>query len=74
MNIQVSHYAASKEQRFENRSFEIKEGATVRDILSVLHLGVEDIGIVVVNGESGTYGRRLQEGDRITLIPPLAGG
>ncbi len=74
MKIWISLYASLKEQRFENKIMEIKDGATVRDILPVLHLEIEDVAVVVVNGKSGTYKQLLQEGDRVTLIPPLAGG
>jgi len=74
MRIQVSLYATLKENRLVDAVMEINEGATLRTLLHLLNLQVEDVAIVIVNGKSSTYKQTLHEGDRVTLIPPLAGG
>ncbi len=53
---------------------EMPDGATVRDVLARLQIGDELAAAVIVGGEASDIGRTLTEGDRLTLMPPLAGG
>jgi len=74
MRVRVSLYATLKEKRFENREMDLPAGARVRDLMALLDLQPDDVGVLVVNGHPGSFRDRLAEGDRVTLIPPLAGG
>jgi sulfur carrier protein ThiS len=74
MRIQVSLYSTQKEKRLTDAFMEMHEKGTIRDLLPLLDIGIEDVAIIIVNGKSSTYKQMLKEGDRITLIPPLAGG
>jgi len=53
---------------------ELPEGATVDHLIR--HLGIPDdmAQVIIVNNENADFGRRLQDGDQVILIPPLAGG
>ena len=54
---------------------EINENSTIRDLLRLLDVKIEDAAIVIVNGKSSTYKQMvLEEGAGSALIPPLAEG
>lgn len=55
-------------------TIEVPSGSTVRDVIR--HLGMsEDVACVpVVNGMRATADRALQDGETLSLFPPLAGG
>lgn len=74
MKIRVILQATLKENRFSDEVLEIGERADILELVRVLDIPAEDVGIVVVNGKSATYKQVLREGDRVSLIPSLAGG
>lgn len=74
MRVLVSLYSALRIDRFAEAEVELSEGAAVNDLLDKLQIQIQDVGIVVVNGRSGTFQQKLQADDRITLIPPIGGG
>jgi molybdopterin converting factor small subunit len=55
-------------------TLEVKDGATVRDILN--HLGVppELPNILLVNGRQAPDTTELKAGETLSVFPPLAGG
>ena len=74
MKVLVNYYAPEQQQRRMDETVEIDGGATIAELLHLLGLGPQDAGIVVVNSKSATYTQPLCDGDRVTLIPALAGG
>jgi sulfur carrier protein ThiS len=60
----------------ENATFlyEMPDGATVQDVLDRLHLPEDLASATIVGGEAAATTRLLAEGDRLTVVPPLAGG
>jgi len=75
MKIQLTLYGLTVRKRLEDGAFvEVDEDASVHDLLRLFGFREEEIGLVVVNGKSGDYRQILGEGDRVTLIAPLAGG
>jgi sulfur carrier protein ThiS len=75
VKIRLSLYGLPVGNRLDDGMvMEAHEGASVRDLLRLFDLKEEEIGLVVVNGKSVTLGQPLMEGDRVTLIAPLAGG
>lgn len=55
-------------------SYEMSEGATVGDLIRKLHISSELASVIAVSDEAADETRALKEGDRVTLIPPIAGG
>jgi molybdopterin converting factor small subunit len=53
---------------------EVPEGATVGDVVRRLAIPADLPLLCLVNGEDAGIRRRLSSGDRVDLIPPLAGG
>lgn len=79
MQLTIQYYAILREQA--GRSQEIIESlaATASDLYAELHgrhgftLGREQLK-VAVNGEFADWSRKLQGGDAVVFIPPVAGG
>ena len=53
---------------------EVAEHSVVRDLVSALGLPDDLILAASVNGEASEPDRPLNEGDRVSLFPPVAGG
>ncbi len=55
---------------------EVQEGLTVAGLFEQLHVPKELAQLVLVNGVNieGDYSRTLQEGDTVSVFPPVAGG
>jgi len=53
---------------------EAPEGATVRDILTLLQVPQDKPTILLVNGRSRSFDQGLQPGDKMVFFPPLEGG
>lgn len=54
--------------------FEMADGSTAWDLIRKLHIP-EELAAVITVGDEATDGTRvLTEGDRVTIIPPIAGG
>lgn len=56
------------------RTLTVPSGAAVRDVLEVLGLPVEHVGLVLVNGQKGRLSTCLAGDDVITFYPVVAGG
>jgi len=79
MWVNVSLYGGL-ERRFKKKRFnkvvrmELPNAVTVKDLLKKLRLSSKVAKIVIVNGTHGDYNDILEEGDRIDIFPPVAGG
>jgi len=61
----------------ENRYFfsmDIEEGATCADLLTVLHIPQNLPKVILVNGMVKDEKVLLQEGDEVSILPPIEGG
>ena len=76
MKVRVRHFASLKQ---ENNSQDpmavgLDPGATVGDLLSVIGIEQDQVGILIVSGKPATFGQKLKEDDLVTLIPHIGGG
>jgi len=57
---------------------EVSADATVNEVLAPLHMPLEQVSLVVVNGEillpAERASRHLSNGDVLAIWPPVAGG
>ena len=74
IKVTVHLFSMLRQGRFSVSDIDLEEGATVTDLLDRLDLDTSHVEVVMVNAKSGTFIQRLNEGDRITLIPPIGGG
>lgn len=73
MFIEVRLFATLRKGRFKKQKFEY-ETCTPQDILSHLKILHEDVAILLVNGRDGTFDQVLNDGDTVSIFPPVGGG
>jgi molybdopterin converting factor small subunit len=77
MNIRVelqaylADYAPGDGGRF---AYEMPVGATVADLIRRLGVPEELASVITIGDEAIDASQALKEGDRVTVIPPVAGG
>jgi len=54
--------------------YDLPEGASVQDLVVKLGMPAELASVIIVGSTNADPSHALNEGDRVTLIPPLAGG
>ncbi|MEO8458532.1 MAG: MoaD/ThiS family protein [Chloroflexota bacterium] len=67
----ADQYAPGDDAKF---SLEVPDGATVSDILRKLGVPMEQAAVLTLGDEAVQGEQQLKEGDRVTVIPPVAGG
>ncbi len=72
MEIEVRRYGAGG--RPVAQQVELPAGSRIVDLLARLELSEDDVGFLLVNRGDGSFERILHDGDRVTIIPPIAGG
>lgn len=53
---------------------EIPEGTDVAALIETLNISPNEIAILLVNGRNSKPDHILQEGDTVSLFPPIGGG
>jgi len=62
------------ERHLDGNRWDVEEGATVGQVLEMLNLpGTQDL-ILLVNGLHANKERVLNEGDVLSVFPPIGGG
>jgi sulfur carrier protein ThiS len=74
MQVTVELFSYFRKSAFKGGPLNLDAGATVADLLTQLDIKRPEVGVIVINGEAGTAKRRLQAGDKVTLIPIIGGG
>ena len=54
--------------------YELPEGSTVTDLTMRLGVPVKLTNMIIVSDEARSASHVLADGDRVTLVPPMAGG
>lgn len=67
----LARYSPTGNNVFEH---DLPEGASVTALADSLGIPDELASVVVVGDENVGPSHKLQDGDRVTLIPPLSGG
>jgi len=79
MKIELNLYASLAEYlpdkaRGNPNAIELSVGTTIKQLIEQLHIPLESPRIIFLNGVHAPLEARLQDGDRVGLFPPLAGG
>jgi sulfur carrier protein ThiS len=69
--VNLKKYAPAADSSFE---IELESGATVKSVLAVLKIPVDEKAILLVNGRNADESSPLKEKDTITLYSPISGG
>ena len=79
MKIEVALYATLSQYLppgAQNRKavIEVRDGATVREVMTQLRIPQELPNILLVNGRQASEDAALKDGEALSIFPPLAGG
>lgn len=74
MKVHVQLFSGLQLHRFKEESIILEEAAAVSDLLSKLNINEEEVGMLLINRQSGTFSSILKESDHITMISPMYGG
>ena len=80
MKIRVRYFASIREVlRIDEEEIEIKDGATVMDLISELKqrhefLSMKEQLLIAVDGSFAQPSTVIKPGDEVALFPPVSGG
>lgn len=74
MGVRIKLFATLRTGRFSEKTYEIKPGTTISNIIEELGLPPEQVSIIFVNGRHAKPDTILREGDDVALFPPVGGG
>ncbi len=79
MKVQIALYATLSHYLppgAQNRKavIEVKDGATIREVMTQVGIPSELPNILLVNGRQAPEGTVLKDGETLSIFPPLAGG
>lgn len=80
MNIRIRYFASIREiLRIDEEEIEIKDGATVMDLISELKqrhefLSTKNQLLIAVNGSFAQPSTVIKPGEEVALFPPVSGG
>jgi sulfur-carrier protein len=74
MLITVKLFASFRLGRFEEKVLEVQPGVSIRQIVTSLGIPETGTGILLLNGRHGHLEDAVQEGDTVSLFPPVGGG
>ncbi len=74
MKISVRLQSILSKGHFDSADIFAPRGYTTGQLIDLLGIGRDRVGIIVVNRADATFEQALAEGDNLTLYPPLGGG
>jgi sulfur carrier protein len=74
MDIEIRLFESLKRHQPQGGKIRLAAGSRVSDLLDALGISTDDVGILMVNRADGRFDQFLQNGDVVTLIPPIGGG
>jgi molybdopterin converting factor small subunit len=79
MKIELNLFASYRDYLPEGRrgnsaEFEMEQGATIKDLLDAVNLEEEKPKMIFRNSKHAKPQTPLEDGDRIAIFPPVAGG
>jgi len=70
----LGQYAPEKTGGHSSRLLEVAEGTTITGLIKGLKLPVDKVKMIFLNGLHATGDEVLNDGDRVGVFPPVAGG
>lgn len=74
MELQIKLFATLREGRGKIVTKEFSSPTTPKQVLEALNIDEEDVAILLVNGVDGNLDQELQDGDMLSIFPPVGGG
>jgi len=74
MMVRVKLFATLREGRDKDRVYELMDGARVIDVVNMLNIRLDDVKILLLNGQDADFDVQLKDGDVLSIFPPVGGG
>jgi sulfur carrier protein len=74
MTIQVQVKLFLHLRKNRSQTVELTEGSKARDLVPLLGIRLEDVGVLSINDRQAALDQQLRSGDIISIIPPIGGG
>ncbi|OPZ37917.1 MAG: ThiS family protein [Spirochaetes bacterium ADurb.BinA120] len=74
INVTVKLFATLREGRFDIRSMELADGATVADVVSLLGIAEEEVALIMADHRHREMDYALADRMTLALFPPVGGG
>lgn len=74
MEIEIRLFASFRNGRWKSKRMLISDDSQICNILDLLNIKNEEIGMILVNGSYKLADYKLNDGDILALFPPVAGG
>jgi molybdopterin converting factor small subunit len=74
MRVHVRLFATLREGRFIKRWIELREGDSVGDVLRLLDISEEEVGILLCGGRHAVPSTPLETESVVSVFPALGGG
>lgn len=74
MEIEIRLFASFRKGRWKSKRLSVNEDVKVLDLLHLLNIKQDEVGMVLVNGSYQTALYKLNDGDILAIFPPVAGG
>jgi sulfur-carrier protein len=74
MPVNVKLFATLREGRGKGFEMDLDVNTTPGIIIDHLDIRREDVAILLINGKDGNFDQKLQDGDTVSIFPPVGGG
>lgn len=74
MQVMVKLFADLREGRFEVKNSEVADQSRVTDVVQSLNIPADQVRVCLVNGRDAGTDYVIQNGDTLSLFPPVGGG
>jgi len=73
MQVKVKLFASLRDGRFKEEMTDVQDNSKVIDIIEKYNIPAETVAVSFVNGRSTENDYPLQNGDTVSLFPPVGG-
>lgn len=74
MEVTVKLFATLRNGRFKTEARCLAPGTTVRQVVQELKIPLEELSLILLNGQAALPEQELNDGDMLSLFPPVGGG
>jgi molybdopterin converting factor small subunit len=74
MEIEVRLFANLRESHIPEGKINLEDRTTVGELLEKIELSPSKAAVVLINGRHARPEQHLNDGDKVAIFPPIAGG
>lgn len=72
MEVEIRLFASFRKGRWKSKRLHFSDVVQIIDILDILQIDAEEIGMILVNGNYQTVDYNLSDGDILALFPSVS--